>query len=95
MASAFPKKSSAAKTAWRSWPTPKRKIVARAEERYRREKAEYDGKMARRAAKEIESGKKLGGKPLKEPEPGPKASDQINLTDEESRIMPVSGGGFE
>ena len=26
---------------------------------------------------------------------GPKDSDQINLTDEESRIMPVSGGGFE
>ena len=33
-----------------------------------------------------------------EPEPpqaGPKDSDQVNLTDEESRIMPVSGGGFE
>ena len=29
------------------------------------------------------------------PDPTPKAQDQINLTDEESRIMPVSGGGFE
>jgi hypothetical protein len=29
------------------------------------------------------------------PEPGVKDSDQINLTDEESRIMPVSGGGFD
>ena len=29
------------------------------------------------------------------PTPGAQASDQINLTDEESRIMPVSGGGFE
>jgi transposase len=73
----------------------KRKIAARAEERYQREKAEYDEKMARRAAKEKGSGKKPGGKPPKAPEPGPKDSDQINLTDEESRIMPMAGGGFE
>ena len=51
--------------------------------------------MARRAAKEKATGKKIGGKPPKAPEAGPKSSDQINLTDEESRIMPVSGGGFE
>ena len=73
----------------------KLKIAARAEERYQREKAEYDEKMARRAAKEKDSGKKPAGKLPKAPEPGPKASDQINLTDEESRIMPVAGGGFE
>ena len=29
------------------------------------------------------------------PQAGPKDADQVNLTDEESRIMPVSGGGFE
>jgi hypothetical protein len=29
------------------------------------------------------------------PVEGPQPTDQINLTDEESRIMPVSGGGFE
>jgi hypothetical protein len=68
----------------------KRKIAARAEERYQREKAEYDEKMARRAAREKDSGKKP-----KAPEAGPKDSDQVNLTDEESRIMPVAGGGFE
>ena len=73
----------------------KRKIAARAEERFQREKADYEEKMARRAAREKEAGKKLGGKPPKAPEPGPRASDQINLTDEESRIMPVAGGGFE
>jgi len=73
----------------------KAKIAARAEERYTREKAEYDEKMARRATKEQETGKKPGGKPPKVPEAGPRESDQINLTDEESRIMPVSGGGFE
>ena len=71
------------------------KIAARAEERYQREKAEYDEKMAARAAKEKDSGKKPGGKPPQAPTPGPKDSDQINLTDEQSRIMPVSGGGFE
>ncbi|EXI65518.1 MAG: Transposase DDE domain protein [Candidatus Accumulibacter adjunctus] len=73
----------------------KAKIAARAEERYQREKAEYDEKMARRAAKEEAAGKKLGGKPPKAPEPGARDRDQINLTDEESRIMPVAGGGFE
>ena len=29
------------------------------------------------------------------PAPGPRPEDQINLTDEESRIMKVAGGGFE
>ena len=73
----------------------KAKIAARTEERYQREKAEYDEKMARRAAKEKDTGKKPGGKQPKAPQPGPKDSDQINLTDEDSRIMPVHGGGFE
>jgi hypothetical protein len=26
---------------------------------------------------------------------GPRPKDQINLTDEDSRIMPVAGGGFD
>ena len=73
----------------------KAKIAARAEERYQREKADYDQKMSARAAKEKDSGQKPRGKPPQAPVPGPKDSDQINLTDEESRIMPVSGGGFE
>ena len=29
------------------------------------------------------------------PTPGPKPHEQVNLTDEESRIMPIPGGGFE
>ena len=73
----------------------KAKIAARAEARYQREKAEYDEKMASRAAKEAETGKKAGGKAPVEPVPGPRDSDQINLTDEESRIMHMPGGGFE
>ena len=37
----------------------------------------------------------LGGRVPQPPVEGPLPSDQINLTDEESRIMPVAGGGFE
>lgn len=73
----------------------KTKIAARAEERYQREKPEYDAKLTKRTEKEKTTGKKPGGKPPAAPRPGPKDSDQINLTDEESRMMPVSGGGFE
>lgn len=73
----------------------KEKIKARAEERHRREQAEYEAKLARRAEKEKTTGKKPGGKPPQPPESGPRAEDQINLTDEESRIMPCAGGGFE
>jgi hypothetical protein len=73
----------------------KAKIAARAAERYDREKAEFDEKMSKREAREKETGKKPRGKPPIAPEPGAKVNDQINLTDEESRIMPISGGGFE
>ena len=73
----------------------KAKIEARAAERYEREKTEHDAKMAARAAKASAKGKKPGGKPPRPPQSGPRADDQINLTDEESRIMKVAGGGFE
>jgi len=73
----------------------KAELEKRAQARYDQEKAEYDSKMAERAAKEQERARKLGGKKPKEPEPGPKGKDQVNFTDSESRIMPVSGGGFE
>ena len=39
--------------------------------------------------------KKPGGKSTAPPLEGARPSDQINLTDEESRIMPIVGGGFE
>ena len=73
----------------------KSKIAAREAERYAREKAEFDEKISKRETQEKETGKKPRGKPPAPPEPGAKDSDQINLTDEESRIMKVSGGGFE
>ena len=71
------------------------KIEARAKERYARELAEHEAKLAVREAKVAATGKKPGGKPPQPPTEGPRLSDQINLTDEESRIMPVAGGGFE
>lgn len=73
----------------------KAKIEARAQARFEREQAEYQGKLAAREAKQKKTGKKPGGRPPKPPAAGPKAKDPINLTDEASRIMPVSGGGFE
>jgi transposase/IS5 family transposase len=73
----------------------KAKIEARAAERFAREQADHEAKLAARAAKAAASGHKPGGKPPQAPTPGPCPSDQINLTDEESRIMPVAGGGFE
>jgi transposase/transposase InsO family protein len=73
----------------------KAEIERRAHTRYARERAEYEAKQAERAAKERALGRKLGGKKPQEPTPGPQPADQVNFTDEDSRIMPVSGGGFE
>lgn len=73
----------------------KAEIERRAAERYAEEQAEYEQKITERKAKEQKSGKKPAGKKPKEPTPGPKDKDQVNLTDEESRIMPLCGGGFD
>ncbi len=70
-------------------------IEARAKERYAREKAEHDAKLAAREAETATTGKKPRGRPPVPPVDAPGPSDQVNLTDEESRIMPVAGGGFE
>jgi transposase len=71
------------------------KIEACAGERFAREQVEYEAKMAAREARAKARGRKPGGKPPAPPAAGPGPSDQINLTDEDSRIMPVAGGGFE
>ena len=73
----------------------KAKIEARAKERFDLEQAEHQAKMAQREAKTAATGKKPGGKPPAPPAPGARPSDQINLTDEDSRIMPVAGNGFD
>ncbi len=73
----------------------KEEIERRAAARHDKERAEYEEKLAERKAKEQKTGKKAGGKKPKPPEPGPRDKDQVNLTDEESRIMPLAGGGFD
>ena len=73
----------------------KEKIEQRANERYAEEKQKYDDKMAVREAKAEKTGKKPRGRTPQPPESGPCKKDQVNLTDEESRIMPTSGKGFD
>jgi len=73
----------------------KAEIERRAAERFAQEKEAYDKAMAERAEKEQTTGKKPRGRKPQPPEPGVQGKDQVNLTDEESRIMKKSGGGFE
>ena len=69
----------------------KAKIEARAKARYEREKAEFDAKMKAREERMAKTGRKPGGKPPAPPVAGPRQEDQINLTDEDSRIMKLAG----
>ena len=73
----------------------KAKIEARAEERLEREQAEHQAKLAARAEQEKRTGKKPRGRPPEPPTGGVNEKDQVNLTDEDSRIMKVAGGGFD
>jgi hypothetical protein len=92
-------------------------IEARAKERFQREQAEHQAKLAAREEKTAATGKKPRGKPPQPPAEAllrvlsrPLPTDQVNLTDDESRIMPVphsdtlgvrqpnakvAGGGFD
>ena len=71
----------------------KTKIEQRARERQAVEQQEYEAKCAKRQAQR-EAGKKPRGQDPQPPSSEPKPGDQVNLTDEESRIMPSSDGGF-
>jgi transposase len=73
----------------------KAQIEARAAERDAQAKAEFDAKMKAREEKTARSGKKPRGKPPAPPSPGVRPTDQINLTDADSRIMPAKGKGFD
>lgn len=71
-------------------------LQARAAERTAAEQAEYDAKMAERAERERETGKRTPGRPPTPPVPGPHDGDQYNFTDPESRIMKnPTNAGFE
>ena len=72
----------------------KEKIAERAHERHEMEQAEYEAKLKRRQERAARTGKKPRGRPPQEPQAGPQDKDQVNFTDEESRIMPGAGGEF-
>ncbi len=67
-------------------------IERRAQERHAAEQANYEEKLEARREKEKKTGRKPGGRPPQAPQAGPKDTDQVNLTDAESRIMPTSDG---
>jgi len=73
----------------------KAQIEARAAERDAQEKSEFDAKIKAREDNSARTGKKPGGKPPAPPSAGVRPTDQINLTDADSRIMPAKGKGFE
>jgi len=70
----------------------KEEIERRAKERFEAEQTEHEAKLKQRKDKEAKTGKKAGGREPKPPEAGPRDKDQVNFTDEESRIMPSSEG---
>jgi hypothetical protein len=57
-----------------------------------REQAEHEATMAARAEPEARTGKKTRGPPPEPPTGGVKDEDQVDLTDEDSRIMKVAVG---
>jgi len=74
----------------------KEEIARRVKNRHEKEQSEYAKKMSAREEKSRLSGKKPRGKePIPPKDNGPCKVDQVNLTDSDSRIMHVSGGGFE
>lgn len=62
-------------------------LEGRAAQRHAAEQADYEAKLAERAAKAARTGKRPGGKPPVPPTPGPRGTDQYNFTDPASRIM--------
>jgi transposase len=69
----------------------KAEIEARAHARFVAEQADYAQKQARYAAAQAKGKTPRGRKP-QPPTPGPGVQDQVNFTDEESRIMPTKDG---
>src|SRR5450631_209730 len=71
-------------------------MEARAKEREVSEQAEYEAKLEQRKEREHTTGRHPGGRPPTPPTAGPRAGDQYNFTDPQSRIMKSSThAGFE
>jgi transposase len=62
-------------------------LEARAAERHALEQAAYEAKQRERQAQQERTGKPPKGRPPLPPTPGPRAKDQYNFTDPDSRIM--------
>ena len=69
------------------------KIEAMEAQRHAAEQAEFEAKRAAHEQRKVEG--KGGGRPPAPPQATINPKAQINLTDEESRIMPRAGGGFD
>ena len=67
-------------------------IEARAKERHREELAVFEAKQHAREEKQKATGKKPRGRAPKRPPEGPRAKDQYNFTDAESRVMKTTDG---
>jgi transposase len=67
-------------------------IEARAKERHREELAAFEAKQREREERQKATGKKPGGREPKPPREGPRAKDQYNFTDAESRVMKTADG---
>ena len=70
----------------------KAEIEARARERFEAEQRVFEEKAAARTERQARTGRKPGGKPPVAPTSEPKPTDQVNLTDDESRIMKSADG---
>src|SRR5438105_2336266 len=62
-------------------------LETRAAERTATEQVEYEAKLAQRAERERTTGRRPRGRLPTPPLPGPRAGDQYNFTDPESRLM--------
>lgn len=67
-------------------------IEARAKERHREERAAFEARQREREEKQKATGQKPRGREPKPPQEGPRAKDQYNFTDAESRVMKTTDG---
>lgn len=71
-------------------------LEARAQERYQAEQAAFEAKQREREEAARKNKRRPRGRKPKPPQPGPRAADQYNFTDPESRIMKNStDDGFD
>lgn len=67
-------------------------IEARAKERHREELAAFEARQREREQKQKDTGKPPRGREPKPPQEGPRAQEQYNFTDPESRMMKTADG---